>query len=69
MSPATTPPIVARFQFKPERAAEFSYSSEFVEMQLDEIEEVIAYCEEFQDALVDCTACVNGRIISLADFK
>ena len=31
--------IVARFQFHPDRVEEFSYGGEFVEMQLDELDD------------------------------
>ncbi|WGL30694.1 hypothetical protein SCRES3_gp37 [Synechococcus phage S-CRES3] len=56
--------IVARFQFHPDRVEEFSYGGEFVEMQLDELDELIEFCQEFDDALVDVIANVNGVIIS-----
>lgn len=59
-------PIIARFQFKPNRSEEFALEGEFVEMQFDTTEEVVELCEEFKDAIVDVTANVNGRIISLA---
>ena len=60
------PPVVARFQFKPDRVEEFSLGGEFVEMQFDTTEEVVELCREFESAIVDVTANVNGRIISLA---
>ena len=59
-------PVIARFQFKPDRSEEFALKGEFVEMQFDTTKEVIELCEEFKDAIVDVTANVNGRIISLA---
>lgn len=60
--------IVARFQFYPDRVEEFSYGGEFVEMQLDELDELIEFCNEFDDALVDCIANVNGVIISAREI-
>jgi hypothetical protein len=66
MATAAPQPVVARFQFKPDRVEEFSFGGEFVEMQFDNVDEIIEFCQEFEDALVDVTANVNGRIISLA---
>lgn len=61
------PPIIARFQFSPGRAAEFCWpGTNFAEMRFDTVEEVIEICEEFQDAIVDVTAIVNNRVISLS---
>jgi len=59
--------IVARFQFAPEHAEHFiEGGAQFVEMRFEEVDEIIEYCEEFNDAIVDCTAYVNGRVVSLA---
>jgi hypothetical protein len=66
MATAVPQPVIARFQFLPDRVEEFSFGGEFVEMQFDNVEEIIEFCQEFEDALVDVTANVNGRIISLA---
>lgn len=60
--------IVARFQFAPEHAEYFvEGGAQFIEMQFDEVDEIIEYCEEFEDAIVDCTAYINGRVVSLAE--
>lgn len=60
--------IVARFQFHPDQAEYFiEGGAQFIEMQFDEVDEIIEYCEEFEGAIIDCTANVNGRIISLAE--
>lgn len=66
MATAAPQPVIARFQFSPDRVEEFSFGGEFVEMQFDHVDEVIEFCQEFEDALVDVTANVNGRIVSLA---
>lgn len=66
MATAAPQPVIARFQFFPDRVEEFSFGGEFVEMQFDHVDEVIEFCQEFEDALVDVTANVNGRIVSLA---
>lgn len=61
------PSIIARFQFQPGRASEFCWpGTNFAEMRFDTVEEVIEICEEFQDAIVDVTAIVNNRVVSLS---
>lgn len=60
--------VVARFQFDPASASHFlDGGREIIEMQFDNVDEIVEYCQEFEDAIVDCTAYVNGRVISLAD--
>lgn len=60
--------VVARFQFDPDRAEDFVLSGrEFVEIQFEDIDGVIEYCEVFEDAIIDCTAFVNGQVISLSE--
>ena len=64
-----TTPVIARFTFLPERAAEFSDDGrEVVEMALDSVDEVQEYSEQFKDALLDVSAIVNGQVVSLSDF-
>ena len=59
-------PVIARFQFRPDRAKEFCWGdSEFVEQQFESPEEVIEFTKEFESALAGVTANVNGRIIPL----
>lgn len=61
-------PVVARFQFDPESAPDFiDGGREFIEMQFETVDEVIEYCKDFENAIVDCTAFINGRVVSLAD--
>jgi len=36
-------------------------------MQFDNVDEIIEYCQEFEDAIVDCTAYINGRVVSLSE--
>ena len=60
--------IIARFEFDADEAPHFlDDGKSFTEMQFDTIEEIIEYCQEFEDAIVDCTALINGRVVSLAD--
>ena len=70
-------PIIARFQFSPDRAHEFletvhhdgdEYQPTVTELQVDDIEEVMDYVRQFDDALIDCNAIVNGKVINLSDF-
>ncbi len=61
------PDVIARFEFQADRAAEFSpEGTVFVEQRYNDVDELIADCNEFNDAIVDVTAIVNGRIISLS---
>lgn len=67
MAQAAPAPVIARFQFKPDRVEEFTYGTEFVTMEFDKVEEVIELCEEFKDALLDVIVSYNKRVISLAE--
>lgn len=65
--PDTT--VIARFTFKPDRAREFSENgNQVVEMELDSIDEVTEFCKEFETAIVDVQALIDGRVVSLPDF-
>ena len=65
-----TEQIIARFTFKPDRAAEFLFDEGQIvsELQVESIDEVMDYVIQFDDALVDASAIVNGQVISLTDF-
>lgn len=61
-------PVVARFTFKPDRASDFLDDGRLVtQIDCDGIDEVMEYVIQFDDALDDCTAIVNGQVISLSD--
>lgn len=61
------PDVIARFEFLPERASEFSPEGLlFVEQRYETVEELMADCEDFKEAIVDVTAIVNGRVVSLS---
>ena len=61
-------PIVARFTFLPERAAEFLEEGRLVtQIDCDSVGEVMEYVTQFQDALVDASAIINGQVVNLAD--
>lgn len=63
------PPITVRFEFAEDRADEFGWDGQsIVELEVDSVEEILEYCEQFGDAIVDCTASVNGRVISASEF-
>ena len=63
-------PVFARFTFKPERAGEFLEEGRLVtQIECDSIDEVMAYVNEFNDALLDCNALINGREINLSDYQ
>lgn len=65
-----TEQIIARFTFKPDRAQEFLFDEGQLvsELQVDSIDEVMDYVLQFDDALTDASAIVNGQVISLTDF-
>ena len=63
-------PVVARFVFKPDRAAEFSEDGrQVVELAMDSTDEAMDYVDQFNDALLDANVLVDGaRVVSLSDF-
>jgi hypothetical protein len=65
-----TEQIIARFTFKPDRAAEFLFDEGQLvsELQVDTVDEVMEYVMQFDDALLDASAIINGQVISLTDF-
>ena len=69
--------IVARFNFKQSRASEFldvveldgkEFQPTVTELQVEDIEEVMDYVHQFDDALLDCNAIINGKVVNLSDF-
>lgn len=69
--------IVARFNFKQSRASEFldvieldgkKFQPTVSELQVEDIEEVMDYVHQFDDALLDCNAIINGKVVNLSDF-
>lgn len=69
--------IVARFNFKQSRASEFldvidldgkEFQPTVTELQVEDIEEVMDYVRQFDDALLDCNAIINGKVVNLSDF-
>ena len=72
-----TDPIIARFNFKRSRASEFldvveldgkEFQPTVTELQVEDIEEVMDYVRQFDDALLDCNAIINGKVVNLSDF-
>ncbi len=65
-----TEQIIARFTFKPDRAQEFLFDEGQLvsELQVESIDEVMDYVLQFDDALTDASAIVNGQVVSLTDF-
>lgn len=61
-------PVIARFTFLPDRAPEFLDEGRLVtQIECETIDEVIAYTEEFRNALEDVTAIVNGQVVVLSE--
>ena len=63
-------PIVARFTFAPDRAGEFLEEGQLV-TQIDcvDIDEVMDYVTQFDDALTDASAIINGQVVSLSEYS
>lgn len=59
--------IVARFEFKPEHAHSFiqDEGQSVVEVMFESVYALIAATKEFEDYLIDCTALVDGKVVSL----
>ena len=61
--------VIPRFTFIPDRASAFSDAGRaVVELALGSIYEVQEFPAQFNDALIDVTAIVNGQVVSLSDF-
>ena len=66
----TSTPIVARFTFTPERAGEFLEDDRLVTQQeYETVDEVMKDLHMFGDAVIDCSAIVNGRVVNLSDHS
>jgi len=63
-------PVVARFVFKVDRAAEFTEDGRQVtEMVLESADEAMIYVDQFGDALLDANVLVDGaNVINLSGF-
>jgi len=59
--------ILARFEFHPGSAGQFAWGAgqEIVEMTFDNVFDLITMCQEFEDAIKDCTAIVDGNLVNL----
>ena len=61
-------PIVARFTFSVDRANEFLEDGQLVtQIDCESIEEVMEYLTQFGDAILECSAIVNGQVVNLSD--
>ena len=62
--------ITARFTFHPERAAEFFEEPGrlVTQMEFETVDEVMEIVRQFDDALVDVNALVNGKVVNMTDF-
>lgn len=63
--------VIARFHFKPEAANQFCWhaTQEIVEMQFQDTVDVVSFCKEFEDALIDCTVIVGDQLLQLSGFS
>lgn len=62
--------IIARFTFRPERAAEFLEEPGRLvsQIEFESVEAIMDAVTEFGDAIVDANAIVNGKVINLTDY-
>ena len=71
--------ITARFTFRPERAEEFLadkdesgdlvYNGQLVtQMEFFTVDEIMEIIQQFDSALVDVNAIINGQVVNLTDF-
>lgn len=63
--------VIARFQFKPEAADQFCWTrgQEIVEMAFEDTAAIVQFCQEVEDALVDCTVHLGDKLLVLTDFS
>ena len=63
--------ITARFTFHPERASEFLEEPGrlVTQMEFETVDEVMEVVHQFDDALVDVNAIINGKVVNLVDFS
>lgn len=64
--------IIARFEFKPEYAADFIKDAKngqnVIEIAFESPQAMIETMREFEDYLVDCIAIVGGKVMALSSF-
>ena len=66
----TSTPIVARITFAPERAGEFLEDDRLVTQQeYETIDEIMEDLHMFGDAVIDCSAIINGQVVNLSDHS
>ena len=67
------PLVQARFEFKPDQAPAFINSKDgkqtIVEVAFESVEALIETIKEFEDAIKDCTANIDGKIVHLRSFS
>ena len=63
--------ITARFTFRPERAGEFLEEPGrlVTQMEFETVDEIMEVVHQFDDALVDVNAIINGKVVNLIDFS
>ena len=69
--PFTEELITARFTFRPDRAAEFldEPGRLVTQMEFESVDEIMEIIHQFDDALVDVNAIINGQVVNLVDFS
>lgn len=64
--------IIARFEFKPEYAADFIRDAKagqcVIEVAFESPQAMIETMREFEDYLVDCVAIIGDKVMALSSF-
>ena len=68
--PFTEELITARFTFHPDRAGEFLEEEGrlVTQMEFSTVDEIMEIIQQFDTALVDVNAIINGQVVNLTDF-
>ena len=63
--------LLARFEFKPEEAEKFTWAEGqlVVEALFDDAKDIIRFCREIEDSLVDCMVFTGSDVISLRSIS
>jgi hypothetical protein len=65
--------ISARFQFKPEHAADWIHNGSpernIIELAFEDVDALVSTVKALEDALEGCTALVNGKVVSLRKYS
>jgi len=63
--------ITARIEFKPGRGSDFCprEGQDVIEMKFESVNALIQTLKDFEDAIYNCVASVNGKILDLREVS